>query len=607
MIPIQLAALASSSLLLLSPTLAAQPGGVAVFENLSGSIGRVRSYDELTGAPLGGPAELDGIRLLGIDFSDRSTLTEFLPGRPRLREDVPGAARIALQKNHGSLYRYSRSLAAGGDVHGYFRVAADGSARSLLELPGIGPNGTADPFVPKVAIARLGDAFLCATKPEAGGNLLEVRLAGSPTIVDRTANLPPLRFAGSGLALLPSFGIGVSSRGILRFDRATVTDATVVSTAPDPLPAWYAGQVVASRNGQWIATTAGSSAAALHVYAVGSSGTARRASAIPQVVTSSGTLPDEPSGPHLAISDDGGLCAWRTEEAIPTGTTRECLLGRTQPLPGQLPERISSDQYFLDTLDEVGLFHFRPTGELLLGVGERATLPETGLEKTDLFQVTLPTGGGPPSFVNLTLSSGDSTVPFDAAPPTIKPQRVTLLPDESTIVLFDDAGSAGDLLAVLPGQSGAVTILPNVKALDLLEIVGRKILFAVHQGGGAEPEELFRVPTSLGSPPTLIDSRPSGTLYVRPTSRRDGWVSYLSVDLAGEILARVQLLTGLAQSYPAPPAVYGPTLGHSLLGSLVFSADSPGSGPTFMTWPYDGSPSVVLQAPPGPGFILPGL
>jgi len=604
--PTQYGSLVPIALLLLCPSPAAAPGGVAVFENLSGSTGTVQTYDELTGAPLGGPAQLAGIRLLEIDFSERSTLTEFLPGRPRLREDVPGASRIALQKSRGSLYRYARPIQTGGEVYGFFRVAADGTAQPLLEQPGIGPGGTTDPFVPRVAIAPLGDAFLCATKPGAGGNLLEIRFAGSPSIVDRTATVAPLRFSGAGLALLPTFGIAVHSRGVLRFDRATLGDATAVSTTPDPLPAWFSGQVVSSRNGQWVATTAGSSATALHIYAIGSTGTARRASAIPQVVQSIGTLPEEATGPNLAISDDGAMCAWRAQEPTPTGMTRECFVGRTQPLPGEMPERLSSDQNFLDTLDEVGLFHFRPNGKLLLAVGERATAPATGVEKADLFEVTLPTGG-PPSFLNLTMSSGDATVPFDAAPPTLKMQRATLLPDESAVVFFDDAGSAGSLLAVRPGQSGPQTILSGVKSLDLLEIVTRKILFAVRRDGGAEPEELYRISTSLGSPPTLIATEPNGAQFVRPAARRDGWISYVTVDLSGEQLDRIQLLSGSMQSFPGASTVFGPSFGYSGLGSLVFSIGPPPSPATFTTWPLNGSPSVVLQAPPAPGFVLPGI
>ncbi|MFN0006922.1 MAG: hypothetical protein ACKVXR_03365 [Planctomycetota bacterium] len=602
----RLGSLVPIAILLLSPASGAAPGGVAVFENLSGSIGTVQVYDELTGAPLGGPAQLAGIRLLEIDFSDRSTLTEFLPGRPRLRQDIPGASRIALPKSRGSLYRYARPLQSGGEVYGFFRVAADGVVQPLLEQPGIGPGGTTDPFVPRVAIAPLGDAFLCSTKPGAGGNLLEIRFAGSPSVVDRTATSTPLRFSGTGLALLPTFGVAAHSRGVLRFDRATLAEATAVSTSPDPLPAWFSGQVVSSRNGQWVATTAGSSDTALHVYAVGSTGAARRASATPQTVQSIGTLPEEASGPNLAISDDGALCAWRVLEPTPVGATRECFVGRTQPLPGEMPERLSSDQNFLDTLDEVGLFHFRPTGKLLIAVGERATPPETGVEKADLFEVTLPTGG-PASFLNLTMSSGDATVPFDAAPPTLKIQRATLLPDESAVVLFDDAGSAGNLLAVRPGQSGSQTILSGVKSLDLLEIVTRKILFAVHRDGGAEPEELYRVSTSLGSPPTLIASVPDGSQFVRPAARRDGWISYVTLDSSGERLGRVQLLSGSMQSFPGSPTAFGPSFGYSGLGSLVFSIGPPPSPAAFATWPLNGSSSVMLQAPSAPGFVLPGI
>jgi hypothetical protein len=282
------------------------------------------------------------------------------------------------------------------------------------------------------------------------------------------------------------------------------------------------------------------------------------------------------------------------------------MLGRTQPLPGVAPDQITASPDFGDTLDEVGLFHFLPTGALIVGIGERAQPSGVGLEKVDLFQVTPPAGAGSPTILNLTLSSGSASPPFTNAP-TIEAQRITLLPDESAVLLYDDSGSSGPLLAAVPGQAGPITVLSNLKSLDLLEIVGRRILIAARTANGAQDEQLYRGPTSLGSPPVLIASHPAGTQYLHPTPRRDGWTSFVTADLSGQVLSRVQLLNGVLQVYPGAPTVFGTSFGHSALGSLVFSLGSSGSPAAFLTWPLGGGPSVMLQAPNAPGFVLPGI
>jgi hypothetical protein len=81
----------------------------------------------------------------------------------------------------------------------------------------------------------------------------------------------------------------------------------------------------------------------------------------------------------------------------------------------------------------------------------------------------------------------------------------------------------------------------------------------------------------------------------------------VTADLSGQVLSRVQLLNGVLQVYPGAPTVFGTSFGHSALGSLVFSLGSSGSPAAFLTWPLGGGPSVMLQAPNAPGFVLPGI
>ncbi len=583
--------------LLAALALSAHGGSVVLFEGTPGAPGNVRGYDELGGQLVAAPPELQGIQLRAIDFTGRTRLEEFLPRRPRRRTDVVGAARLQLYNQRGSLYHYSRARAQGGLSFGYFRIAADGSLVLLLEQAGTGALGTDDPFLPRLAVAPLGDEVLLATTLAAGGNVLEVDLA-TGVVTDRSANLPPLVLGDAGLALTGSTGVAVSTLGILRFARGANGDASSVGFGAQSAPAWFSQQLAASRNGQWFVTTAGSGPTSQFAYAFGTTGDATPLSTQAETLSGAGFEPEASDGPYLAIRDDGQQAAWRIE----TATTREIYLAEVHPPSGQQPEQLSSTANFLDTLDEIGLAIFRPSGALHVAVGKSPLGVPNALESFDTYDVTMPAAGAP-SFTNLSMFSGDATAPFTTAP-AVKARDWTLLPDGQTLLVFDDQASDGVLYGIRPGFGAAQPELDHVKSLDGLELAARWMMVDIRRSDQGHQQELYRLPISLAQPATLLVSLPSGTNVSRYSARRDGWLAFVSNDGNGDTLWRAHLPQGLLQSWNANGVPLGAAIGLTSLGSFSLSVDTPASA---ATWPFAAGSGVALQVPAGPLQILPGL
>lgn len=585
--------LRASALLTVLPV--AQAGGVVVFEGPSGGAGNVRVYDELTGALVSAPVALQGVAFVGFDHTGHTRLTERVGDLPRWRDDVPGAARIALPFDGGSLYHYRRAQGEGGTVFGYAHVTRDGDARALLEVAGIGAGGIGDPFLGRVGVSPNADAFLAATAVEAGGNLLEVTLGPTPSVIDRTSDQPPRRFGGESLALGESFGVAVCARGILRFDRAGTAPAKPVAFLAGQAPSYFSGQLVLSGNAQWAATTAGSGSSALHVFCFDATGIARRATTTPTALSGAGFLPLVEDGPHLAVSDDGSQCAWRTE-----GATTEAFTRRLQSPPTVGAQFLTSDLNFLDTLDEVGVLYFRASGALSMAVGERMTPAGNAIEKLDFYDVML-SEGGTPSFTNMSMSSGDATLPFFSVPAINPEDGMYLTPDRAAVVMHDDTNGA--VIVHRIGQVGVAQILTDVKELDLVEFAGAFAMISIRRDSGQQPYELYRVPLTFATPPVLITSIASGGRFDRPSIRRESWIAFVAHELVGDRIGRVQLSTGIAHEFSPVPDVLGPTVGRTQLGSFAFSRGAPNA--QHLVWPLGGA-TVQLLAPAGPGFVLPG-
>jgi hypothetical protein len=302
----------------------------------------------------------------------------------------------------------------------------------------------------------------------------------------------------------------------------------------------------------------------------------------------------------MAVRDDGQQAAWRIE----AGITREILLAHVQPAPGEQPQMLSSDANFLDTVDEIGLVYFKPTGELHVAIGKSPGGVGNAFDSFDTFAVTLPAGGGTPNFENLSLWSGDSTLPFMQAP-VVKTRDWVLLPDLQTLLVQDDLPPDGVLDSVRSNSGGAQPVLNFVKRLDGLETAGRWLVASLRRSDGNRPQELWRMPLSLAQPATLLCSLPDGTVYSRFAARRDGWLAFVSVEPGGnETLRRAHLPSGLLQDWNAASLPLGAALGFTQFGSIALSVDNPVS---CATWPLGSLPPTTLQSSAGPCQILPGL
>ncbi len=570
-------------------------GQVVLFHGQPAGTGDVRAYDEATGALVAAPPELAGVLLLQIEAAGRTALEEFLPDKPRRLTDVAGASRLLLPQQQGSLYRFARG-AAGARVFGYFQIDREGVARVLLERAAL--PGDLDPFLDRVAIAPDGRAFLCATLTGAGGDLLEVRHGSDPVqVVDRTAGAPPLRFSARGLALTSSHAWALSGRGLLRAARSHTGLASLVGFGGVQGPSFYQGDLVTSPGGTAVAFNAGSGATALHAFTVGATGPARRASTLPGTLTGAGTLPENIDGPYLAVSDDAGWCAWRA--VLPHGAlqTRECLAGRAAPPAGEVPEMLSSDARFLDTLDEVAVFFFRGPGQLVFAVGERSQVPAEGIENLDLFRATL-SPGGVPAIENLTLTSGDSTVPF-LAPPTLSPTRWVLTPDRQSLLMHDDQGQSGAIVALDSGAVGLVTLLPDAKSIEWVELAGNRYGIGLQRSNGNELYEVRTIATDLSGGLAFCATSPDTQPTTSNSSRSDGWISWLRHTIAGPVMERLQLPGTAVQAF-GPPSSIGPGVGWTSGGALTFG--TPGA---LQLWGLPGGPSATW--PVGSAFqVLPG-
>ncbi|MBK7643872.1 MAG: hypothetical protein IPJ19_12640 [Planctomycetes bacterium] len=574
-------------------------GGIAIFRGPAAATGDVEVFDELSGLSSGAPAQLQGIRLLEIDFVGRTRLEELLPGRPRRKQDIAGASRLALFGQRGSLYHFARAEAGGGSSFGYFRIASDGTVLPLLELPGTGPTGGTDPFLARVAIAPDSTGMLAASTVAAGGNLYEIDLS-TGAWTDRTSALPPLRFSSAGLSLQHSLGLAATKNGVLRFQRGAAGDAQFVpfSTAP----AWFSGELAASHNGDWFLTSAGADPAHQLAFAIGGTGGATAVSQQPAAISIAGYEPEASDGPYMAIRDDGQQAAWRIE----AGITREVLLAHVQPLAGELPQELSATTNFLDTLDEIGLAIFMPSGAFHVAIGKSPAGLGNALESFDTYAVTLPANGAPASFVNLSLYSGDATVPFLQAP-AMKARDWRLLPDRTTLLVHDDLPADGFVDAVALGTGGAQPVLGFVRSLDGLETAGRWLLADIRRSDSGHAQELWRMPLNLATPATLVQSAGNGSDFTRFAARRDGWIAFVARQPLGggsETLERLHMPSGTLQTWNPNSLPIGPALGFTQFGSIALSVNSPVTG---ATWPISAQAPVTLQVGNAPCQILPGL
>ncbi len=577
----------------------AQSGKISVFIGAPGGVGDVRVFDETGQNPSQAPAPLQGIQLLSLDFAGRSMLTELVPSEPRLRNDVPGAARVRLPNGAGSLYRYRHDDPVGGpSIFGFFAVDFAGMARPLGSVQGTGLLGTDDPFPGRVGVSPSGDSLLVATSLAAGGDLLEIDVA-TGNVIDRTATSAPLDFLPGSLRLLPTWGAALSTSGPVRFDRQAGASASSVPTVP---AAYIADGIVASADGSTLAYVAGPDPTQTSIFTFQRTGAANQALPAAMNLSGPGFLPDCPSGPTLALSPDGSEVAFRTEE----GTTRECW-SRPVSAPASPSFQITSNALFEDTLNDSGVIGYlgpnaAPSNTIVLVVGEQGAVAQA-LENADVYRLD-PAAGGAVTVTNLTLTSGVTQPPFAKGQINVD-DGFYAIPGTTSALYFQDLGSGTGEVRAVDVKTGAIQVLVDqVKSLDLVELAASELVLGMERTLTGKPIDLYSVPVSLATAPVLVGRATNACHFASPSTRPDGTFAAV-LDLGGVgWLGRIQLPGGTGQLLTQSLLAYGPTIAFTPSGALAASV-AVSSGTFVFTWSPTGALGLL---PTGrvPSFVLPG-
>jgi len=432
----------------------------------------------------------------------------------------------------------------------------------------------------------------------AGGNVLELDLA-SGAALDRSAQLPPQRFSAAGVHHRGAWGVVASSTGVWSFTPA-VAGLTPVSFGATP-PAHFSGEVAFSSNDQWAVTTAGDAPDLLHVFAFGPAGVALQVTAIAQALSPAGYQPEHRHGPYLAISDDGSHCAWRVETAVST----EAFLARVPQPVTQPAHELTQDANFIDTIDEIGDFFFRPlTNVLVFAAGELSTTGPPVLENLDYYSGALPASGGP-TLLNLTQSSGIALPPFVQAA-ELKPTATAIVPGSPRVLMHtSSSGGTGDLIVADTSSTGFSVVLANVKDVHFVERAGAELLVAVRRSNGAKPCEVFRIAASFTPPPAPLLSVNTLHEFDRFAAGAGGWAAFVERTTTKERLWRFDPSASGLLKLSERALFFGPTLAWAPSGELGLSVGHGGVLSIFAVWPRT-SAVLRLPTPVAPGFLLPG-
>lgn len=573
-------------------------GGLVVFQGAPSGVGSVVEVDPSASSPSAPVPGLDGLTLLPVDATGRLELASLRTDVPRYRPDVPGASRLALPNGRGSLYRYSRPAAVGLEF-GLFVVDGAGRARRVFARAGVGAASDQPPFHSKVAVAPTGDTLLVLTHLPAGGDVIEVNLASGAEL-NRTSNLSPQRFVAGGVHFSGAWAVLASPAGVWRFAVGSQGDATPVAF-PAPQPAYFSGEIALSSNGVWAVTTAGPAADELDVFAFSLATDAVAVTAAPALLSPAGYLPEHLHGPYLAISDDGTHCAWRLDTAV----SREAFLARVPQPSSTVAHQLTQDANFIDTIDEIGDFFFRPGSNVLVfAAGERSTTGAPVIENIDFYSAQLPAGGGA-NLLNLTQSSGIVLPPF-LQPAELKPQTTALEPGTSRVLMHTRySGGTGELIVADASSTGFTVLVPHAKEVHFIERAGADTLVALQRSNGSKPVQIFRIDANWTVPSAPLLSVDTQNVFERFAAGPGGWAAFIERTLTKERLWRFDPTSGSVTKFSDRALFFGPALTWAPTGELGFSVGQGGLLSIFAAWPRT-SAVLRLPLPVAPGFLLPG-
>lgn len=562
-----------AALLVLAAPAAA--GSFSVFVGPPGGTGFVRVLDEDAVLPPVDLPELTNVRLVALDFSSRAGLETLSDCAPRLRNDVPGASRLSLPRGKGSLYHFVRDEGDCEETWGFFVVDATRVARVVIELRAE-TNGL-DPFVERVAVASDGDGLLVATARSAGGDLYEVELP-TARVRNHTAHLAPLGLRGRGLALLPAFGAAVHEDGVLRFARGVDGDAQAVDFVMGEYPVWFERSLVASCNGEWLATVAGESSQITYPYVFGAQGLARRMAHLAAELQGAGLAPDASNGPWLAVSDDGLQCAWRMRPWGPWVDAELFVGARPNTSAAGVEQHVTSDGVFAPYLDEVGVFVFTPAGRLVFVAGDPPIAGERLFGSADAFSVERDASGALEHH-NLTATSGEALPPF-LQYGTLELSRIAWIEAAGAYVALDREPVEQRVLAI---QSGVREIATGVSSLGLLELAPQHLVFATLGPPGASVPALMRMPIDLSADPEVLLALAPGVRGARGGLGAGGQCALVTSDGSVDALWHVDVNTGAVTPFAQHALDVGPLVDVTRTG-VVHATLGSAAGSTSTSW-----------------------
>jgi hypothetical protein len=559
-----------------------------VFEAAPGAGGNVVVLGAVLGPAEERPPELQGITLLPLECVGRTQLNECLPDQTRRRTDVPGAARLVLAGEQGSLYKFRRPGAGSSVTFGLFRVDAAGRARLVFESSGTGSSGSRDPIPGRVAIAADGRTLLVATSEDAGGDVFEVDL-DSGLVRNRTELLPPLEVERNGLVLLPGWGLALADEGVFRFERAP--DAQAVEVALPTSKRWIGPDVVRSADGSTVAFLAGKDSSEAFVLACRRQGDALQVSHRAERIPGAGFLPEVATGPHLALSSDGSHAAWRVDG--------ECFVHAVGSAGSDV--HVTGSANFHYTLNDTGVIAFIDRDSLVLVVGHE---DGEGIEYGDLFRLDI-AASGEVAASNLSLTSGMRQPPFDYGELDTR-DGLYRMPGPVPSWLLQIEHEERLLWA---GADGVVVeVLAEVESLDSLAVAGDHLVAGVTRPIGVDDpreEALSLVQIPPGGQGAIVVRLPGGCHLSRQVgSRVNGRYAAVLEFPAGERLGRIDVPSPSGLLLSPSLLVFGPTAGLSADGAVLATVEVANDSAAFV-WSDLGA--ELLRMSRVESFFLPGL
>ncbi len=433
---------------------------------------------EVGGAGTAPVAAASDFTFLPVGLAGASVRDRLILDLPRPSPATESVQHVVLPQG-GALYRVG--LAAGEAL---LWIDAQGQV-SLLASSGA--------LLPRIAVSADGACALVATPLAAGGDVLRLELtAPAPVAANLTAALPPLDVADASLRVSAAGAFWVAAGALFRAPAGG--PATGIDLGLPGLPALP--DIALSADGQRVAVVAGSKDVELADRRIAVADIGGAATVVTPTAGDWDTPShDNPLGPFLALNHDGTRVVYRG-----TVLTQELFLAEVD-LP-QAPQQISVEPAFPAYIDNVGVLGFTPEGGLRFFAGD-VTISGVDLQEmigaADLYLAELPVGG-PNTFVNQSLTSGQVSPPYDQ-PGQLLFSEAVLDPHGLRYLLVGESPQEDQTLTSVSsngnpyGESPVVPLLGGLDSDPLLVPAGQAVLIVseIEAPDGSPVEEYQRL------------------------------------------------------------------------------------------------------------------